>query len=528
MAAPEARAEAGRVSTGRPRTAPAPGGFSVLRGARSRVPPPLRDARHLRSGPQAAPRAKGRLRHLRGSAARRRGGARPRPRARGTGEGRAERAPRARPASDGASSRRRGAGSSEGGESVDGVAAPPRPRRGYSVGTRRDAAAATSWIFRGDAPPRPRGYSAGTSRGRDAPDRPRGRPQVLNNLLENREMALEDGSFLTPRATTGPRLRRVDGDFWVVALGLPTPRYPGNPLDPPLRSRFAAFSVASTPPDDEFRLLREAAPAAPPETLRTFVEVATALRRETGDDRPPRVPELGLVSAARLLEAFPETPPLEAFHRCWPWTAFELSKGAKDLVETTTPRLAPNDDGVDAMSVKELREKIQKAGLSSKDCREKSELRARAKEATRKSAGKKRPVVVPPSPYFSPRLCSVKTSRGGAAAATRMFRGNQRAPQVRLGARRRRRRALQSRPAAARADGAAASRHVRKPGAEPAPRRRRARDGPLPRRRRVQRQSGPALLRPSRGGQCQLRCVLQEDDASMCKTIENGNRHAGV
>ena len=38
------------------------------------------------------------------------------------------------------------------------------------------------------------------------------------------------------------RLLRVHQDFIVIALGLPVPRFPGSPLDPPLRSRFQARS----------------------------------------------------------------------------------------------------------------------------------------------------------------------------------------------------------------------------------------------------------------------------------------------
>ncbi|GBP05221.1 von Willebrand factor A domain-containing protein 8 [Eumeta japonica] len=81
---------------------------------------------------------------------------------------------------------------------------------------------------------------------------------VLNNLLENREMHLEDGRFLIPAERYdkllqeyGPsevsrwRLVRVDERFRVIALGLPVPRYSGQPLDPPLRSRFQARDVAS-------------------------------------------------------------------------------------------------------------------------------------------------------------------------------------------------------------------------------------------------------------------------------------------
>jgi hypothetical protein len=74
---------------------------------------------------------------------------------------------------------------------------------------------------------------------------------VLNNLLENREMHLEDGRLLIPAARYDKlleehsqkeldqwKLVRVSEDFRVIALGLPVPKYIGNPLDPPLRSRF--------------------------------------------------------------------------------------------------------------------------------------------------------------------------------------------------------------------------------------------------------------------------------------------------
>lgn len=43
------------------------------------------------------------------------------------------------------------------------------------------------------------------------------------------------------------KLVRVDERFRVIALGLPVPRYQGNPLDPPLRSRFQARDVHTIP-----------------------------------------------------------------------------------------------------------------------------------------------------------------------------------------------------------------------------------------------------------------------------------------
>ena len=83
---------------------------------------------------------------------------------------------------------------------------------------------------------------------------------ILNNLLENREMQLEDGRFLmaadrydkllnehTEEELSALKLVRVSDRFRVIALGLPVPRYQGNPLDPPLRSRFQARNINSLP-----------------------------------------------------------------------------------------------------------------------------------------------------------------------------------------------------------------------------------------------------------------------------------------
>jgi len=79
---------------------------------------------------------------------------------------------------------------------------------------------------------------------------------LLNNLLENREMSLDDGSFLaaapdraaegTPADQPSPgmsRVRYARRGFVVLGIGLPQPTYAGNPLDPPLRSRFATRRV---------------------------------------------------------------------------------------------------------------------------------------------------------------------------------------------------------------------------------------------------------------------------------------------
>ncbi len=79
---------------------------------------------------------------------------------------------------------------------------------------------------------------------------------LLNNLLENREMNLEDGRHLISSQRYDLLLKqhgqavldkwklvKVDENFRVIALGLPVPAFKGNPLDPPLRSRFQARSI---------------------------------------------------------------------------------------------------------------------------------------------------------------------------------------------------------------------------------------------------------------------------------------------
>ncbi|KAJ3368340.1 von Willebrand factor A domain-containing protein 8 [Allomyces arbusculus] len=93
---------------------------------------------------------------------------------------------------------------------------------------------------------------------------------LINNLLENREMALEDGRFLvSPKryqallsdssadaaALADRKLVPVDPKFFVIAIGLPVPPFTGYPLDPPFRSRFQAKFVSRLNADETVRTL---------------------------------------------------------------------------------------------------------------------------------------------------------------------------------------------------------------------------------------------------------------------------------
>ena len=86
---------------------------------------------------------------------------------------------------------------------------------------------------------------------------------VINNLLENREITLEDGRHIisnkkydsllkahTEEELTSWGLLRAHERFRVIALGIPVPPWQGMPLDPPFRSRFQVryVDVPQNPP----------------------------------------------------------------------------------------------------------------------------------------------------------------------------------------------------------------------------------------------------------------------------------------
>lgn len=86
---------------------------------------------------------------------------------------------------------------------------------------------------------------------------------TLNNLLENREINLDDGRLLVSHSRYQHLLSKTSQstlessgilpthpDFFVCALTYPIPPYHGRPIDPPLRSRFQIRRVEVPPPDE--------------------------------------------------------------------------------------------------------------------------------------------------------------------------------------------------------------------------------------------------------------------------------------
>jgi MoxR-like ATPase len=170
---------------------------------------------------------------------------------------------------------------------------------------------------------------------------------IINNLLENREMQLDDGRFLVhpqrfenlakEHKTTEFekwKLVKVSERFFVIALGVPVPRYEGYPLDPPLRSRFQARNIAFPGFDAHLQHLQSIAPNAKIQ-LTKLISLASTIRtlpREAAIN----IPEFPgtLDGVARTLQALPRVEARFLLDVCYPWAllpGFEAEK--RNIVE---------------------------------------------------------------------------------------------------------------------------------------------------------------------------------------------------
>ncbi|KAI9519069.1 hypothetical protein NQZ68_032124 [Dissostichus eleginoides] len=197
---------------------------------------------------------------------------------------------------------------------------------------------------------------------------------VLNNLLENREMQLEDGRFLmsserydkllqehTKEEMDAWKIVRVSEDFRVIALGLPVPKYKGNPLDPPLRSRFQARDVyylpfkkvrtgiynlgkgCLKPPHqekswDQLELLYTVGPNVAAERVSQLLSLATTLcSQESSNLGLPDFPVDNLLPALHVLNAFPMLSSQQLVQRLYPYKSI-LGKEGRNAVEGVLSR----------------------------------------------------------------------------------------------------------------------------------------------------------------------------------------------
>nr|XP_023681264.1 von Willebrand factor A domain-containing protein 8 isoform X2 [Paramormyrops kingsleyae] len=174
---------------------------------------------------------------------------------------------------------------------------------------------------------------------------------VLNNLLENREMQLEDGRFLMSAQRYDKLLQehpkeeldawkivRVSEDFRVIALGLPVPRYTGNPLDPPLRSRFQARDIYYLPFKDQLEILYSIGPNVTTDKVSQLLSFATTLcSQESSSLGLPDFPVDNLPSAIKVLDLFPMMSCQQLIQRLYPYEVM-LGKEGRSAVEGVLSR----------------------------------------------------------------------------------------------------------------------------------------------------------------------------------------------
>ncbi|KAL2310830.1 hypothetical protein Nmel_002507, partial [Mimus melanotis] len=179
---------------------------------------------------------------------------------------------------------------------------------------------------------------------------------VLNNLLENREMQLEDGRFLmsadrydkllqehTKSELDAWKIVRVSEDFRVIALGLPVPKYSGNPLDPPLRSRFQARDVYHLPFKDHLQLLYSIGSNISTERISQLLSFATTLcSQESSTLGLPDFPLDSLSAAVQILDSFPMMSVQHVIDRLYPYNLF-LGKEGKTAVKDMLKRFELQD-----------------------------------------------------------------------------------------------------------------------------------------------------------------------------------------
>ena len=183
---------------------------------------------------------------------------------------------------------------------------------------------------------------------------------LINNLLENREMSLDDGTFLispqryqsliekeghTPESLEKLGLLPVHPNFRVIGLTVPVPRYPGLPLDPPLRSRFQGKVVPSLTPEALLDTL--AFSGVSPRVGEKVSRVVGALTSmETGDQltdsevpEPIEISPLSLSKLGKLLEKYPDEEGAAFFQRVYPSSLLHSHNPARlKIMEETLRR----------------------------------------------------------------------------------------------------------------------------------------------------------------------------------------------
>lgn len=191
---------------------------------------------------------------------------------------------------------------------------------------------------------------------------------ILNNLLENREMHLEDGRFLIPASRYDKLLKehskedlerwhlvRVNEGFRVIALGIPVPKYLGNPLDPPLRSRFQGRDISGHTFKEHLESLRNTAPNVDPAQISQLLSCCySLLSQESSSLGLPDFPADNLSAAVKLMELLPGLHAYEVLYRLYPYNIFLPKEGKQSVEELLATFHLETKKGQSSASIKDV------------------------------------------------------------------------------------------------------------------------------------------------------------------------------
>ncbi|XP_034521130.1 von Willebrand factor A domain-containing protein 8 isoform X3 [Ailuropoda melanoleuca] len=139
------------------------------------------------------------------------------------------------------------------------------------------------------------------------------------------------------------KIVRVSENFRVIALGLPVPKYSGNPLDPPLRSRFQARDIYYLPFKDQLKLLYSVGANVSAEKISQLLSFATTLcSQESSTLGLPDFPLDSLPAAVQILDSFPMMSIKHAIQWLYPYTIL-LGHEGKMAVEGVLKRFELQD-----------------------------------------------------------------------------------------------------------------------------------------------------------------------------------------
>ena len=181
---------------------------------------------------------------------------------------------------------------------------------------------------------------------------------ILNNLLENREMNLDNGQFLVSTQRFDELLKlytkeqldqlnfiRVNENFRVIALTLPPlPDYKGNTLDPPLRSRFQLRDIgneALTYPEHK-TLLQSLYPHVDPTLIEQSLSFGSLVNSSDLETlKLIHFPFDRLDQAVRLAEMVPTLSMTDCLHRIYPYEVlYRNSAESKKAIQQILKKLA--------------------------------------------------------------------------------------------------------------------------------------------------------------------------------------------